>query len=388
MILSHPRTLILIASSLLSMVLGSVHAFSVFLEPLELLFGASRTMASITYSLALAALTLAVLVGHTVFGKLPSWLFVAFVCLVAALGTVIAASATALWVVWLGYSLLFGAANGFGYAFGLQMSAQASPGQEGVAMGIITAFYALGAMTSPALFSWAIEVGGFQLAMWYLASTLAIIAPLCAAMFARAKAQFVSPTESSITHKTPIRPIILLWIGYGAGVAAGLMAIGHATGIAKSTGLSQSLWIAPFIIAIFNMVGSLAAGWIVDRSKPGIILVGLAALSSVTLFLLATTGNTSLTLVGLGMVGLTYGALIAAYPASVSKMFGVVEGTKIYGRIFTAWGTAGLFAPWFAGLLFDYNQNYTTALVTAAGLGVISAIAIIFLYRKGSSETE
>ena len=287
MTLPSQRILILTASALLSMVLGSVHAFSVFLEPLELLFDASRTLVSITYSLALAALTLAVLAGHIVFGKLPSGTFAALICLVAALGAVIAATANSLWIVWLGYSLLFGAANGFGYAFGLQMSAQASPGSEGAAMGIITAFYALGAMVSPALFAWAVEAGGFQSAMWGLAATLAIIAPICAAMFSRAKAQFVSSENSAITGRIPMRPVILLWIGYGAGVAAGLMAIGHATGIVKTNGMRESLWIAPIVIAVFNMIGSLVAGWLVDRTKPKVILTGLAALSSVTLFLLA-----------------------------------------------------------------------------------------------------
>ena len=367
------------------MVLGSIHAFSVFLEPLELMFDASRTMVSITYSLALTALTLAVLTGHTIFGRLPSAVFVALVCLVAAAGAIIAALANSIWLVWFGYSLLFGGANGFGYAYGLQISAQASPGKEGLAMGIITAFYALGAMISPALFSWATEAGGFQLAMWGLAATLVILAPLCAIMFFKAKAEFVSNEKSASQIEVPKQPVILLWLGYGSGVAAGLMAIGHATGIAKTNGLIDNLWIAPIVIAIFNMTGSLAAGWFIDRTRPVFILAGLAALSSATLFVLSSTSNTSLTLAGLGMIGLTYGALIAAYPASISKLFGVIEGTRIYGRVFTAWGTAGLLAPWFAGLLYDYNQNYTIALTIAAVLGAISAISILILYRKDPS---
>ena len=104
--------LVLLASSLLCSVLGSVHAFSVFLVPLEQTFEASRSLVSLTYSFALIALTIAVLFGHMVFTKISAHWFVGAVCLVAATGAFIAAFAPSLAIVWIGYSALFGGANG------------------------------------------------------------------------------------------------------------------------------------------------------------------------------------------------------------------------------------------------------------------------------------
>ena len=146
--------LVLLSASVLSIVLVSIHAFSVFLEPLEQQFNASRSTVSLTYSFALVCLTLAVLAGHKVFSTMRASIFAGLICLVAAAGAFLAANASTLSGAWFGYSLLFGGANGFGYAFGLQMSAQANPGREGLAMGIVTASYALGASVSPAVFSW------------------------------------------------------------------------------------------------------------------------------------------------------------------------------------------------------------------------------------------
>ena len=60
--------LALAAGSLLTGSLGSVHAFSVFIVPLEAAHGASRGAVSLVYSTALVFLTLAVLVGHRVYG--------------------------------------------------------------------------------------------------------------------------------------------------------------------------------------------------------------------------------------------------------------------------------------------------------------------------------
>lgn len=120
---SHAGVSTLVAASILAAVLGSVHAFSVFLAPLEAGFGASRAAVSLTYSLALVALTLAVLLGHRIYARWRASTFVTGVALIAAAGALIAAYSPTLTILWIGYGVLFGAANGLGYGFGLQIAA-------------------------------------------------------------------------------------------------------------------------------------------------------------------------------------------------------------------------------------------------------------------------
>lgn len=112
----------------MSVVLGSIHAFSMFLEQLEIQFATTRSTVSLTYSFALLALTIAVLFGPRFFGRWSAATLVLFACAMAACGALIAGMAGSLWTVWLGYSLIFGLANGLGYGFGLQIAAQANPG--------------------------------------------------------------------------------------------------------------------------------------------------------------------------------------------------------------------------------------------------------------------
>ena len=64
------------ASMLVTFVLGSVHAFSVFIVPLETRLQLPRSEISLIYSFALVALTLAVLFGYRIYGLLSSWLLV------------------------------------------------------------------------------------------------------------------------------------------------------------------------------------------------------------------------------------------------------------------------------------------------------------------------
>ena len=378
----HPGLLVLLAASALLLVLGSVHAFSVFLEPLETRFDAPRSLVSLTYSLNLVALTLAVLVGHRLFSRWPPARLVTAIGLLAATGTLIAAYAPSLPAIWLGYSLLFGTANGLGYGFGLQLAAQANPGREGICMGIVTACYALGAALSPALFTSAMALGGFRAAMLGLSATLIVVAPFSAWLLIMAKARFNAAPGKRSVPSASVRQIAVLWIGYGAGVAAGLMAIGHAAGIATSLGFTAASWAAPVLIAVCNMGGSLAGGWLVDRMPVQRLLAGLPMLSAAALLLLGLGGGGAAAVLGLSLVGFAYGATIAAYPSTIARIFGIAAGTRIYGRVFTAWGAAGLLAPWFAGYLFDRTGGYTAALGAAAALAIVSAVAVTLLFRR------
>ena len=373
--------IVLVSASLLCLVLGSVHAFSVFLDPLEQTFGASRAMVSLTYSMALVALTFVVLIGPKIYARFPAAVLILCACLTASAGTLISAFATSLAVLWLGYSLHFGAANGLGYGFGLQIAARTNPGREGLAMGIVTASYAIGAAVSPALFSHAIAVGGFRAAMFGLTALLLAAAVICTGLMHHVRATFQPDRVQEEANAVSPHTIGLLWLGYGAGVSAGLMVIGHASEIARLTGLETALWLAPTLIALCNMTGSFAGGFLADRLPGGWLIVGLPVLTAAALLILQANMSVGIVMAGLGAVGFCYGALISVYPSMIAKLFGMAAGPQVYGRVFTAWGLAGLCAPWLAGFLFDLNGSYSLALGVAAFLSGLSAATALYFNK-------
>ncbi len=368
--------LVLAAAMVLTVALGSVHAFSVFLQPMEQAFSASRAEVSLTYSLALVCLTLAVLAGHRVFGVLRPPLFALAACGAAALGCLIASFAGALWGVWLGYSLLFGAANGFGYGYALQIAAQANPQKKAFAMGITTAAYALGAALFPSLLDRALETAGIALALQALALVLIISGLLAAGLLHAARARFATASSAEPGHKTAgaRRLLTHLWFAYGAGVSAGLMVIGHATGLAAGAGAAKNLVVlAPVVVAVGNMTGGVLAGWATDKFGSRMVLTALPLLSLAGLLSLFAGPGAPAALLALALIGFAYGAIIAVYPAVISYLFGTIHGIKAYGRVFTAWGAAGLIFPWLAGVLFDRAQSYTAILIVAALISALSA---------------
>lgn len=378
--------LVLMSASLMSAVLGSVHAFSIFLQPLEIQFAVGRSTISLIYSGALICLTLAVLFGHRIYARVSAAVFVSLTAMLGALGVAIAGVASDLAFVWLGYCVFFGIANGLGYGFGLQIAAQFNPGREGAAMGVVTAAYALGAVLSPILFENALELGGFRLAMTGLAACLIGVGALSAFAMASAGARFAN-SRADIQESGEIRQsdpsILLLWLIYFGGVMAGLMVIGHAAGIAAETTNAGDVWLAPALLAGCNLVGSLVGGRLADRFPARSVLALLTGLTVLTLLALSGDLQFAGVLACLGLIGFAYGGTIAAHPAYIAKHFGSENGPWVYGRVFTAWGTAGLAGPWLAGSLYDASGTYVYATLIAACFGGVS-IAVTWLVFRPS----
>ena len=368
---------------LVTLALGSIHAFSIFISPLETSFSASRSSVSLVYSLALVSLTLLVLYGYRFYHRATPGRIVLGTCTIAALGISIAALASDLWQIFFGYSLIFGAANGLGYGFVLQLASRAMPKNKGFAMGAVTAAYAIGATIFARLLAEFITPQSAAQALWTLAGTILVAGILAATMLRLTGIRFQSGKQTDDSGTGVRSQMLLFWIAYGSSVFAGLMAIGHAAGIVQSgdntvnVSAKFAIWGA-VLIGAGNAIGGFIGGYLSDRISIRTLLIVLPVLSASCLFVIAVTESSSYTPAFLSLVGLSYGAIIAVYPHAINLQFGELLGPKIYGRVFTAWGFSGLVGPWLAGVLFDQTGGYTLPLICAAITAALSAMIIAF----------
>ena len=373
-----------LAVSLILTALGSIHAFSVFVVPLEEKFGVGRSDVSLTFSLSLVSLTLAVLIGHRIYGKLPAPWLIAGASALAAVGLCVAALANSLPVLWIGYSLGFGAANGLVYGFGMQISAQANPGREGLTMGVVTACYALGAVLAPAPFEALIAMGGPSAAFFGLAGAVAVIGLVSSLIQGKSGAEYVGQSQGASTNVVTTRWLARGWRGCFGAVMAGLMVVGHASSSAAELSPGAAPWVAPALLAACNLVGSLIGGRAADMVHARVALTCVPLMSCAVLLILAGFGGPVSVLVCIGGLGFAYGATISAYPPVIAKTVGPEASALVYGRVFTAWGAAGLAGPWLAGAMFDLNGGYGLAMVLASAIALASAAAawVVFSARQ------
>lgn len=395
------QTATLLACCGVSAVLGSIHAFSVFIPEWDLLPGATRGRVSFIYSVALISLTLAVLFGHRIFVMLRPPLILSGVAAGTAAGLLLAASTESLVVIYLSYGCLFGASNGIGYGYVLQLSGQAAERNHALAMSLTTASYALGAMLSPPLLLTLIEISGNGSALRASALIIAAVTLAGAWVLGKDGVSFESTPVESFENLSAVfkRLRWLLWLAYGTAVAAGLMVIGHAYAIAGWLGFAKSqMTLAPMVISLGNLTGGCIAGFFAAKLGAQTLLRFLPGLSALGLLLLvivsqqspvnavSETNNASLWLLiamaTLTIIGFCYGAIIALFPVWVFDLYGKELSTRIYGQVFTAWGFAGLLAPTLSGVLFDVSGTYLTAVWVAILLSVGSLLCMQLIVKQ------
>lgn len=353
---------------LLSLAFGSIHAFGVLMAPLEQALQASRGEVSLVYALAIASLTLGVFAAPRLvkFGASA----VAALC---GLGGALGIAATALLATkiaaWLGFGVLFGFCNGVAYSLFLARATAALPAAPGLAAGMVTAAYGLGAAGFAQLLGLGLAQSGWAEVLYGLAAAILLAGLAAAALFGNDAAV----SGAAAASRPPAVFTAWLWLVYFLGASGGLMVIAHAAGIVASAAS------APTIVAVGNVAGSLIGGLAGERLGARAALALPLGLTAVALGLLLAVPAAGLALIGL--CGFAYGWLIAAIPVVIRQSLGPAAFARAFGRVFTAWGVAGLVAPSLAGLLYDWSGNYRAAIFMALG----AALAGLMLASSGAA---
>lgn len=368
----------LVGCVLLSGSLGTVHAWSLFIPPLEAYLEVDRGRISAVYSTALVCITLAVLVSHRLFPLLSGRTLVLLIGFAAFAGLLLAADASSWWTLMASYGLLFGTANGLGYAFALQRSANLQSLAPGLGLGLVTAAYALGAALAGLLLTDLVATHGSAYGLRLLAGVAIATGLLSAALVGSAR--ITGRNNSYHVVRQESARLRHLWAAYGFAVLAGLTVLGHTSAIVEEVGFSGGLAvsIAGFTSAAGGVFIAIAAQLIGQKR----LAICLPAATAVLLLMACFIDSSTMAIAAVAGVAFTYGAVIAIYPAIVHDRFGPLAYSMAYGRVFTAWGAAGLVGPLGAGLLHDATGGYRTTLAVAAATAGGSAVIYFRLSRS------
>jgi MFS family permease len=372
----HPIAVV-IAGALVCLSAGSIYGWSLFYQPIEADLKIGRTWLSGAFSIASILFAAAMVVAPMLFRGRPAPQLALLSGLLCAGGMAIPGLVRELWCIVLGYGLLFGTGCGIAYSVALQANVMALPHRRGLAAGLTAGSGALGSVVAALAFRAMIAaVGPWETLVWSGIALFAVAA--IASVLMRGIVMPVpgrSKAESRAESAAERRVEITLWLGFFFGACAGLLALGHAAGIALSYGGALApVALATALVTGCNGIGRLGAGWLADLFPVRRILVAAPLLAALALAALALMPGIDLALAVLAVTGLAYGAMAATYPASVAIYFGIERTATVYGRVFTSWGVAGLAAPGLGGYIFDAFGGYTIALALAAGAGLLSAV--------------
>jgi OFA family oxalate/formate antiporter-like MFS transporter len=370
------------AATALNVPLGSLYAFSVFLEPLETLLGLSRADLALVFALATAGFGAGMNLAPSVYGLASPPLLLLACAAASTLGIALAATSAGLAQLAIGYGVLFGAGGGAGYILVQQAVNLAVTERYGLVNGYIVSLYPAGAMIAAPLFGWSVREFGVRATLGGLATVLALSGSLSAWLIARAgvtlaaAAAIPAPGEGERHRSVFWR----LWIVFFLAASAGLMVLSQAAGIITAYGGATPL----AVYGTTFITGSIAAarlggGWMVDWLTIPTVAAGAHAI--------ALAGNVALTLwpgpgvavLALALVGLGYGVISGVTAAAVAVYWRRALYGRVASRIYLAWCAAAVVLPIVAGRLFDLTQGYGAAILIAAGgnaLGVLVALGL------------
>jgi OFA family oxalate/formate antiporter-like MFS transporter len=369
------------AAALLMAALGTFHAWSVLVQPLQDELHASRSTVSAVYALATVVFATTMLLEPVVHRRVSAVVLGAGSALLATAGLALAAVPHAA-AVFAGYGVLFAAANGLGYGLAVHVAATVGS-RSGATAGVMVAAYALGGTVIAPVLSVAARDASVAAAFLGLAAVMAVVAAVQVALLAPAEDVIPRPRGGRGAGWATLgrdRVFWLLWFGFLVGSAAGLVVIGHGAAIVASLGGgAAALTLGASLAAAGNGVGRLGGGRLADRLSVREVLIGGSALAAVSLFGLAAGPGPAVAAAALALSGIAYGALAVAYPVASARYYGAERTTAVFGRIFTAWGVAGVTAPVAAGALFDATGGYGTILVILGAGSVLGAVASVAL---------
>jgi OFA family oxalate/formate antiporter-like MFS transporter len=376
---------VLAASTALNAPIGSLYAFSVFLQPLEALLGLTRADLAFVFGLAAAAFGVGMMVAPSLYGVARTPLLVTACALVNAVGLALAATAGGLTQLAIGYGVLFGLGGGAAYILVQQMVNLAVTGRHGLVNGYIVSLLPAGAMIASPLFGWGIRAFGVRATLGGFAAVLAVTGVVSAWLVAHAGVAVAAEIGGATLGEGERRRAVFwrLSIVFFLAASAGLMVLSQAAGIIAAYGGAAALAVygTTFITATIA-VARLGGGWMVDWLAIPTVAAGAHAV--------ALAGNVALTLwpgpvvsvFSLALVGMGYGVISGVTAASVAVYWRRAVYGRMAGRVYLAWSAAAIVLPVVAGRLFDLTQGYGSAVLIAAGANVLGILVSLGLPRR------
>jgi MFS transporter, OFA family, oxalate/formate antiporter len=376
---------VLAASTALNAPIGSLYAFSVFLQPLEALLGLTRADLAFVFALAAAAFGVGMMLAPSLYGVASTPLLVTACAVANALGLALAATAGGLAQLAIGYGVLFGIGGGAAYILVQQMVNLSVTRRQGLVNGYIVSLLPAGAMIAAPIFGWAIRAFGVRATLGGFAVVLAITGFASAWLVAHAGVA-ASAETGNVTLAEGERRRAVFWrlsIVFFLAASAGLMVLSQAAGIIAAYGGAVALAVygTTFITATIA-VARLGGGWMVDWLAIPTVAAGAHAV--------ALAGNAALTLwpgplvsvLSLALVGMGYGVISGVTAAAVAVYWRRALYGRMASRVYIAWSAAAIVLPVIAGRLFDLTQGYGSAVLIAAGANALGILVSLGLPRR------
>lgn len=405
--LTKKRWIILGASCLINLCIGSLYAWSVFATPmaqyLSSVTGSEVASLAIIFTIANAVGPITMISGGFINDKIgPKWvIFIGGILF--GLGMIASGFAKSVAALLLTYGLGVGLGVGLVYGCTVSNSVKFFPDKRGLVGGIATASYGSSSVIIPIVANALIDNFDVTTAFKILGAAMLVI--ICVSAFfiktcpkdfkpedwepPAPKAGKKAPADKDwkAMLKDPVFYVMILMLCCGA--FSGLMVTSQASPVAQNmVGMTAAqAAVVVSVLAIFNTLGRIVAGFISDKigSVNTILGVFLASVLGLGLLFVSGEGSVATFYIGICIVGFCFGSIMGIYPGFTASQFGARNNSVNYGIMFIGFAAAGYFGPTIMSSIYASAGAYQTAFLAAMALAAAGAV-LSFVFRKLSAK--
>lgn len=384
---SKNKYLVALSGIMLHLAIGSIYAYSMWIEPLNALNGWTKGDMKLAFSIAITTTGL----SAAFIGKYIPSIGVTKVAIIGSLLYILGMFMSALSVYvdsyamfLLSYGLIMGLGLGLCYVTPIGVIVQWFPNNAGAAAGVIVMSFAFGSIIATTLISSLVVTVG-------AVNTFLILAMLFTVMMIPSSFYLSSP-QSAIVKKSDLvfysaKDIVkepkfyLLWSALTVNVCAGIAFIAIAAPMAEEYIKLSSAEIITFvaIIGLFNGLGRFLWSTISDKIGRSNTFFIMLMLQIVCFIILILTTNKIIVQVAFWLIISAYGGGFSVASAYMKDNYSGTKLTQALGYILTAWSFAAIIGPQITSL--DAIIGFKGLFIVFASLMLVGIIMIISLKK-------
>ncbi len=357
--------LVAAAVALLAVTMGSRTVFGLFISPLNSATGMG--IAAISLAVAISQLTwgLAQPVAGVLVDRFGAARIIAAGCLLAAAwGALLpfAGNAVVLSVI-LGLAGVAATVGSPSLLVGT-VSARFTPEKRGLVAGIVGAGGPLGQLVLAPATQGLITIAGWTTAMFSVAALSIAALPLAFAFRRRPAA--AGGAKAAAQPSATVREALAsreFWLINATFFVCGMhvfFLVTHLPGVIELCGLPASVsGVALSLLGLFNIAGSIGAGWVIQRFSMQKTLSLLFAARALGIVLFLAAPKTELTIFAFSVwMGVTYMAVLPPTAGLVGKLFGTGRLATLLGLVFMLHQVGAFLGSWLGGVALELTGSY------------------------------
>ena len=379
-----PWMIVICGCLIAALTFGPRSAMGFFQLPMLTEKGWDRT----TFGLAMAIQNLAWGIGQPFFGaladKFGTWRVLALSAVLYAAGLFLMATADSPTMLHISGGILVGLGVAAG-SFGIVMAAFArnvSPDSRSFVFGLGTAAGSAGMFAFAPISQAMISTFGWSDTLVYMSLAMLVIPILAIPLVGNAKTGRVSQADFDQTIAAALREAfghrsyVLLTTGFFVcGFQVAFITV-HFPPYIRDLGIDATYAVlALALIGFFNIIGSLASGFIAQRySKPQFLAWIYLSRSVVTAAFLLLPASPFTVLAFSVLMGLLWLSTVPPTNGLVAIMFGTRYLAMLGGVVFLSHQVGSFLGVWLGGYLYDLFGTYDPVWWLGVALGVFAAI--------------